>query len=76
MMGLSTGLKPNTIKEAPALTMKFKQSDRQIKRLERITTSHFVIGIGIDMVKETHVAQAACCSYKSASFVYKHSRGV
>ncbi len=36
--------------------MKFKQSDRQNQRLERITTSHLVIGI--DIAKETHVAQA------------------
>ncbi|QYR22287.1 IS110 family transposase [Paenibacillus sp. sptzw28] len=36
--------------------MKFKQSDGQNQRIERITTSHLVVGI--DMAKETHVAQA------------------
>ncbi|AEI42372.1 IS110 family transposase [Paenibacillus mucilaginosus] len=36
--------------------MKFKQSDVQNQRIERITTSHLVVGI--DMAKETHVAQA------------------
>jgi len=36
--------------------MKFKQSDAQNQRIERITTSHLVVGI--DMAKETHVAQA------------------
>ncbi|WP_214626561.1 IS110 family transposase [Paenibacillus agaridevorans] len=36
--------------------MKFKQSDAQNQRIEQITTSHLVIGI--DMAKETHVAQA------------------
>jgi transposase len=35
--------------------MKFKQSDGQNQRIERITTSHLVVGI--DMAKETHVAQ-------------------
>jgi transposase len=39
-----------------ALTMKFKQSVGQNQRIERITSSHLVIGI--DMAKETHVAQA------------------
>jgi transposase len=39
-----------------ALIMKFKQSDGQNQRIERITASHLVIGI--DMAKETHVAQA------------------
>ncbi|MGO4697861.1 IS110 family transposase [Paenibacillus sp. 2TAB26] len=37
--------------------MKFKQSDAQNQRIERITTSHLVVGI--DMAKETHVAQAS-----------------
>jgi transposase len=36
--------------------MKFKQSDGQNQRVERISTSHLVIGI--DIAKETHVAQA------------------
>ena len=36
--------------------MKFKQSEGQNQRIERITTSHLVVGI--DMAKETHVAQA------------------
>ncbi|WP_364147804.1 IS110 family transposase [Paenibacillus sp. LPE1-1-1.1] len=36
--------------------MKFKQSDAQNQRIERMTTSHLVVGI--DMAKETHVAQA------------------
>ncbi|MGF7036499.1 transposase [Paenibacillus mucilaginosus] len=36
--------------------MKFKQTDAQNQRIERITTSHLVVGI--DMAKETHVAQA------------------
>jgi transposase len=36
--------------------MKFKQSDAQNQRIERITTSHLVVGI--DMAKETHVAQS------------------
>ena len=39
-----------------ALTMKFKQSHGQNQRIERITTSHLIIGI--DMAKERHVAQA------------------
>ncbi|SFM46277.1 hypothetical protein SAMN03159341_13533, partial [Paenibacillus sp. 1_12] len=36
--------------------MKFKQSEVQNQRIERITTSHLVVGI--DMAKEIHVAQA------------------
>ncbi|WP_235560955.1 IS110 family transposase [Bacillus sp. FJAT-28004] len=36
--------------------MKFKQSDSQNQRIEQITTSHLVVGI--DMAKETHVAQS------------------
>ncbi len=36
--------------------MKFKQSEVQNQRIERISTSHLVVGI--DMAKETHVAQA------------------
>ncbi|MDQ0886607.1 transposase [Paenibacillus sp. V4I9] len=36
--------------------MKFKQNDGQNQRIERISTSHLVVGI--DMAKEIHVAQA------------------
>ncbi|MFD0678999.1 MULTISPECIES: IS110 family transposase [unclassified Paenibacillus] len=36
--------------------MKFKQTEGQNQRIERISTSHLVVGI--DMAKETHVAQA------------------
>lgn len=36
--------------------MKFKQSDEQNQRIERITPTHLVIGI--DMAKDAHVAQA------------------
>ena len=36
--------------------MKFKQTDGQNQRIERISTSHLVVGI--DIAKETHVAQA------------------
>lgn len=36
--------------------MKFKQNDGQNQRIERISTSHLVVGI--DMAKEVHVAQA------------------
>jgi Transposase and inactivated derivatives len=50
MMGLST------THLGGALIMKFKQTDAQNQRIEQITTSHLVIGI--DMAKETHVAQA------------------
>lgn len=50
MMGLST------THQGGALTMKFKQTDAQNQRIEQITTSHLVLGI--DMAKETHVAQA------------------
>lgn len=54
MMGLSTGLSQHH--QGGALTMKFKQSDGQNQRIERITTSHLVVGI--DIAKETHVVQA------------------
>lgn len=50
MMGLST------THQGGALKLKFKQSDAQNQRIERISTSHLVVGI--DMAKETHVAQA------------------
>lgn len=36
--------------------MKFKQSDLTNQRIERITTSHLIVGI--DIVKETHLARA------------------
>ncbi|MGO4271626.1 IS110 family transposase, partial [Paenibacillus sp. TAF58] len=36
--------------------MKFKQSEGQNQRIERISTSHLFVGI--DIAKETHVAQA------------------
>ncbi|KRF06813.1 hypothetical protein ASG89_18350 [Paenibacillus sp. Soil766] len=36
--------------------MKFKQSEGQYQRIERITTSLLVVGI--DIAKEVHVAQA------------------
>ncbi|MCY9670282.1 IS110 family transposase, partial [Paenibacillus alginolyticus] len=36
--------------------MNFKQTDGQNQRIERISTSHLVVGI--DIAKETHVAQA------------------
>ncbi len=55
MMGLSKGLITQH-HQGGALIMKFKQSDGQNQRIERITTSHLVVGI--DMAKETHVAQA------------------
>lgn len=32
--------------------MKFKQSDGQNQRIERITTTHIIVGI--DIAKETH----------------------
>ncbi|MDF2714518.1 MAG: hypothetical protein K0R28_1443 [Paenibacillus sp.] len=43
--------------------MKLKQSDGQNQRIERITTSHLVIGI--DMAKETHVALATCVKHNT-----------
>jgi transposase len=51
-----------------ALTMKFKQSDGQNQRIERITTSHLVVGI--DMAKETHVAQAT--NYRGIVLASRH----
>jgi transposase len=55
MMGLSTGFR-SQYHLGGALTMKFKQSDGQNQHIERITTSHLVVGI--DIAKDTHVAQA------------------
>jgi transposase len=55
MMGLSTGSTPNPIKGG-ALLMKFKQIDGQNQRIERISPTQLVVGI--DIAKETHVAQA------------------
>ena len=51
MMDLSKGFK-SQYHLGGALTMKFKQSDGQNQRIERITTSHLVVGI--DIAKETH----------------------
>ena len=48
--------------------MKFKQSDGQNQRIERITTSHLVVGI--DMAKETHVAQAT--NYRGIVLTNRH----
>ncbi|WP_409342560.1 IS110 family transposase [Paenibacillus sp. MBLB4367] len=48
--------------------MKFKQSDGQNQRIERITTSHLVVGI--DMAKETHVAQAT--NYRGIVLTSQH----
>ncbi len=48
--------------------MKFKQSEAQNQRIERITTSHLVVGI--DMAKETHVAQAT--NYRGIVLTNKH----
>ncbi len=48
--------------------MKFKQSDGQNQRIERITTSHLVVGI--DMAKETHVAQAT--NYRGVVLASRH----
>jgi transposase len=55
MMGFVQGFKTQH-HQGGALIMKFKQTDGQNQRIERITTSHLVVGI--DMAKETHVAQA------------------
>lgn len=62
MMGLST------THQGGALTMKFKQSDVQNQRIERISTSHLVVGI--DMAKETHVAQAT--NFRGIVFSKRH----
>lgn len=48
--------------------MKFKQSEGQNQRIERITTSHLVVGI--DMAKETHVAQAT--NYRGIVLTNRH----
>lgn len=48
--------------------MKFKQSAGQNQRIERITTSHLVVGI--DMAKETHVAQAT--NYRGIVLTNRH----
>lgn len=48
--------------------MKFKKSDVQNQRIERITTSHLVVGI--DMAKETHVAQAT--NYRGIVLTNRH----
>jgi transposase len=51
-----------------ALIMKFKQSDGQNQRIERITTTHLVVGI--DMAKETQVAQAT--NYRGIVLTNQH----
>jgi transposase len=48
--------------------MKFKQSQKQNQRIERISTSHLVVGI--DMAKETHVAQAT--NYRGVVVTHRH----
>lgn len=47
--------------------MKLKQSNGQNQRIERITTSHLVIGIG--MAKETHVALATCVKHNTCIII-------
>ncbi|PWV87364.1 transposase IS116/IS110/IS902 family protein, partial [Paenibacillus cellulosilyticus] len=46
----------NKNKRKVLLFMKFKQSDKQNQRIERISTNHLIIGI--DIAKYTHVARA------------------
>jgi transposase len=65
-MGLSTGNYPHH--QGGALIMKFKQTDGQNQRIERITTSHLIVGI--DMAKETHVAQAT--NYRGIVLTSQH----
>ena len=48
--------------------MKFKQSEVQNQRIERITTSHLVVGI--DMAKESHVAQVT--NYRGIVLTNRH----
>ncbi|MFC6233435.1 IS110 family transposase, partial [Paenibacillus allorhizosphaerae] len=48
--------------------MKFNQSQKQNQRIERISTSHLVVGI--DMAKETHVAQAT--NYRGIVLTTRH----
>jgi transposase len=48
--------------------MKFKQSEGQNQRIERITTSHLIVGI--DMAKEVHVAQAT--NYRGIVLTNRH----
>lgn len=48
--------------------MKFKQSEAQNQRIERITPSHLVVGI--DMAKETHVAQVT--NYRGIVLTNRH----
>ncbi|MCU6793389.1 hypothetical protein OB236_14880, partial [Paenibacillus sp. WQ 127069] len=52
--GFVKGFNPTPSRRA--LLMKFKQSDGQNQRIERISTTHLIVGI--DIAKETHVAQA------------------
>ncbi|REE54718.1 hypothetical protein A8990_1792 [Paenibacillus taihuensis] len=62
MMGLST------THQGGALVMKFKQSEAQNQRIERITTSHLIVGI--DMAKETHVSQVT--NYRGIVLTNRH----
>jgi transposase len=48
--------------------MKFKQSEVQNQRIERFSTSHLVVGI--DMARETHVAQAT--NYRGIVLTNRH----
>ncbi|WP_258171172.1 hypothetical protein [Paenibacillus sp. R14(2021)] len=48
--------------------MKFKQSEVQNQRIERISTSHLIVGI--DMAKETLVAQAT--NYRGIGLTNRH----
>ncbi|SFJ55353.1 Transposase [Paenibacillus sp. UNC496MF] len=48
--------------------MKFKQSEAQNQRVERITPSHLIVGI--DMAKETHVAQVT--NYRGIVLTNRH----
>jgi transposase len=48
--------------------MKFKKSEVQNQRIERITTSNLVVGI--DMAKETHLAQAT--NYRGIVLTNRH----
>lgn len=62
MMGLST------THQGGALIMKFKQSEAQNQRIERITTSHLIVLI--DMAKETYVAQVT--NYRGIVLTNRH----
>lgn len=66
MMGLSKGLTQHH--QGGALIMKFKQSDGQNQRIERISMTHLIVGI--DIAKETHVAQAT--NYRGIILTKRH----